>query len=423
MRIELPLEYQQGLFRRFMTYVRIDTTSSSKSTSSPSTPGQLKLAELLREELLTLGLADVFKDEFGYVYATLLANFEGEHPVPPLGLMSHLDTSEQAPGDNVAPYVIHDYDCTDIELPDNSTISLTDNLALLKCRNHTLITTAGNTLLGADDKAGIAIIMTVLDYLLHHDDFKHGEIRVCFNPDEEVSRGTERIDLARFAVPMALTVDGGEGGEIEDECFNAATATVTITGVDIHPGYAKDRMVNAMRVFARVMRHLPEKFRPENTSDREPYIHPYDMDKPGTAYEFGFKCFLRAFTEEGLALMEELLREACAKAEADMPGSKVMVEVKQAYRNMKTKLDEHPEIMATLLAACETQGVAPIRKAIRGGTDGSTLTIAHNIPTPNIWDGGMNFHSRHEWLSVNWMRSSAETVLQFINLWLARHLP
>lgn len=423
MRIELPLEYQQGLFRRFMAYVRIGTTSSSKSTTSPSTPEQKQLGELLREELLTLGLADIFMDEFGYVYTTLPANFQGEHPVPPLGLMSHMDTSEQAPGDNVTPYVIHDYDCTDIELPNNSVISLVDNPALLKCRDHTLITTSGDTLLGADDKAGIAIIMTVLDYLLHHDDFQHGEIRVCFNPDEEVGRGTEHIDLTRFAVPVALTVDGGEGGEIEDECFNAATATVTVTGVDIHPGYAKDKMVNAMRVFARILHHLPEKFRPETTSGREPYIHPYDMDKTGTAYEFGFKCLLRAFTEEELTLMEALLREACTKAEKDMPGSKVMVEVKQAYRNMKAKLDEHPEIMATLLAACETQGVAPIRKVIRGGTDGSTLTIAHNIPTPNIWDGGMNFHSRHEWLSVNWMQSSAETVLQFINLWLARHLP
>lgn len=427
-RLVLPPAYIARLLNRFLRYVTVNTQSNGRAPEGccPTTPGQYELATMLADELAACGAVDVRLADNGYVYATVPSNLPANHParakLPVIGLMSHLDTAAEAPGQDVRPRVVQDYDGSDLGYPDDPHLKLTvaENPELACCLGHTLVTASGQTLLGADDKAGLAEIMTVVEYL-SREGVPHGEIRVCFNPDEEIGRGTDHIDLAKFPVQCAYTVDGGTLGEIEDECFNAATAEITITGKSVHPGYAKGKMVNAYRVLARIIDRLPEEALPENTDGRAPYRFPYALtSKEPSPGNVSFAFLLRAFTEKELTEMEVGLRRLCREAEEQFPGATVEVKVKQQYRNMKSVLDQHPLVMEVLEAACRQQGVATIKKPIRGGTDGSALSINHGIPTPNIWTGAMNMHGQREWISLRWMTSAVETVLATLALWVER---
>ena len=421
----LPAKYRKKLLKRFLKYVSLNTASNDDAPENqcPTTACQFDLAWMLIDELRGLGVHDTYVSDSGYVYGTIPDNLPDHHPakgrVPVLGLMSHMDTSQAQSGESVKPQIITNYQGQDITYPDDQDLALkvSENPELLNCNGFTIITAGGKTLLGADDKAGIAEIMTIAEYLIR-EHLYHGEIRICFNPDEEVGRGTNHIDLERFSAQYAFTLDGGREGEIEDECFNAKSAKVVIQGLDVHPGYAKGKMVSAFRVFAWIVNNLPEEHLPENTEGRQPYRFPHSCPSIPTVEKFEINFLLRAFTEPELEDMETLLCKLCRKAEHKFPGSKITITIKDGYKNMKTVMDYHPLVMELLEAACLAQGITPIHEPIRGGTDGSTLTIQRNIPTPNIWAGGMNFHSRLEWVPLEWMVSAAETTLNIITLWV-----
>jgi tripeptide aminopeptidase len=426
-RVVLAPKYRHKMLERFLRYVRLSTGSNDKTPEEicPSTERQFDLARILVKELYGLGIANARVDEYCYVYGTISENLPVDHAakgkIPVLGLMAHLDTAQSQSGQDVNPQIITNYQRYDIRFPDDPVLMLktSENPELLNCTGFTIITAGGKTLLGADDKAGIAEIMTIVEYL-RRENVPHGEIRICFNPDEETGHGTDHIDLEKFAVQCAYTLDGGKEGEIEDECFNAKTAHVMIRGMDVHPGYAKDKLVNAFRVFAWIIEHLPEKRFAENSDGRQPYLFPNECPSTPKIDKFEINFLLRAFTEHELMRMETTLRFYCEEAERKFPGSKVTLEVKESYKNMKTIMDRHPVVMDLLGKACRAQGIAPIHKPIRGGTDGSALTINHGIPTPNIWAGGMNFHSRLEWIPLEWMASAAETTLKMLTLWVEK---
>ncbi len=417
MRIEMEPRYRQSLLERFLRYVRIDTQSDENSTTSPSAEKEKDLSRILAAELGELGCADARMDEWGYVYASVPANppaLEGK--VPAIGLIAHVDTAFGCSGANVQPQVRADYDGNDIPLPANPSLVLrpSEEPNLLRCKGHTLVTTDGTTLLGADDKAGIAEIVTVVEWLRDHPDFRHGAIRIAFTTDEEVGRGTEHFDVAAFDARYAYTLDGSDLGEIEDETFCADMAKVVVEGADVHPGYAKGKMVNAVRVASALVEALPRDRLPETTEGRQPYLHPYESK--GDVSKVEMKVLLRAFTVEDLADRANALRAAAAEVERRFPGAKVSVDVKEQYRNMGFVLAQHPAVMDNAFEAARLQGIEPVRKAIRGGTDGARLSFM-GLPTPNVWAGGQNFHSLKEWVSLDWMVGAVETTLQILAVW------
>jgi tripeptide aminopeptidase len=417
MKITLNATERKELLERFLRYVKIDTQSDENSETSPSTEKQKDLCRLLVDELKELGLSDVVIDQWGYVFATVPATDATlDAKVPVIGLLAHVDTAFGCSGRDVKPQIIDNYDGRDLVLPGNSevVIRVAENPNLLKVLGHTLLTTDGTTLLGADDKAGIAEIMTVIAWLLKNPGYRHGRIRIGFTTDEEVGRGTEHFDVERFAANVGYTLDGSEIGEIEDETFCADVAKVTVTGKDVHPGYAKDKMINAVRVATHFVGLLPASNLPETTDGRESYLHPYDFH--GDVSKVELKVLLRAFTVEELAERAAVLNDAAAATQKAFPGATVTVEVKEQYRNMGFKLAEKPEVMANLDKAVRLQGIEPLRKAIRGGTDGARLSFM-GLPTPNVWAGGQNFHSLQEWASLEWMVASVETVIRLAAVW------
>lgn len=423
-RAKIEPEDRKALLERFLRYVAIDTRSDENSTTSPSTERQLDLARLLAQELEDLGCADVEVTQHGYVFAKVSSNLPPSHPahVPTIGLLAHLDTYFGTPGGGVKPQVIESYDGSDIVLPGDPTqvIRVADNPNLARCVGHTLITSDGTTLLGADDKAGIAEIMTVLDWLRRHPDFPHGPIRIGFTTDEEVGRGTQHFDVEAFGAEVAYTLDGGDLGEIEDETFCADTAVVTLTGHDVHPGYAKGKMVNAVRAAARLVEALPRNFLPETTEDRQPYLHPYTIQ--GDVSKVVLKFLVRAFTEEELQEREEDLRRIVKVVEAEFLGLVTGLEIQESYRNMRAKLEEDPRVLEYAFEAVRRLGLTPKRKAIRGGTDGARLSFM-GLPTPNLFAGGQNFHSVQEWVSLEWMAAAVECVLNLLAVWVERSIP
>jgi len=417
MKIQFNAAERQQLLERFLRYTRIDTQSDENSSSSPSTEKQKDLCRLLVEELKGMGLKDAAMDEWGYVTATVPASSAvlGDN-VPVLGYLAHVDTAFGCSGKDVKAQVIDNYSGCDLVLPGNPevVIKVDENPLLKKAVGHTIITTDGTTLLGADDKAGIAEIMTAADWLLKHPEYRHGRIRIGFTTDEEVGRGTEHFDVAAFAANVGYTFDGSELGEIEDETFCADFAKVTITGKDVHPGYAKDKMINAVRVATRFVGLLPVTNLPETTEGRQSYLHPYDIH--GEVSKVELKCLIRAFTVEDLAARAADLNAAAESVRKEFPGATVTVEVREQYRNMGMILDQHPEVMAKLKKAVEAQGITPVRKAIRGGTDGARLSFM-GLPTPNVWAGGQNFHSLQEWTSLEWMVAASETAVRLAGIW------
>lgn len=423
MNLTLDANDRQQLLERFLRYVQVDTQSDENSTSFPSTEKQKDLGKLLVEELRALGLRDAAMDQWGYVYATLPSNIPPGHPahgkVPTIGLIAHLDTYFGTPGGGVTPQVIERYQGGDISLPGNPSqvIKAAENPNLARCIGHTLITSDGTTLLGADDKAGIAEIMTAVAWMQAHPGFLHGTVRIAFTPDEEVGRGTEHFDVEGFGARYAYTIDGSDLGEIEDETFCADSATVVIEGHDVHPGYAKGKMVNAVRVAAAIVERLPKEFLPETTEGRQPYLHPYDIR--GDVSKVELKLLVRAFTEEELHQQEDTLSRIAAEVQQLFPQAKITVNIKESYRNMAYAIRKDPQVLEVALEAVRRMGLEPVRKAIRGGTDGARLSFM-GLLTPNVWAGGQNFHSVQEWVSLEWMTKATECILHILDLWVER---
>jgi tripeptide aminopeptidase len=399
-----------SLVERFLEYVRIDTTSDEHSDSCPSTERQFALAELLVEQLAAMGLPDAAVDENCYVTATLPGNVEGKDTV---GLIAHLDTSPAAPGAGVNPVLHQDYDGSSIELADGIVISIDDNPELQECIGDTIITADGTTLLGADDKAGIAIIMSAVEFYLKNPDYRRPTIRIAFTPDEEIGRGTAKFPIETFGADVAFTIDGSFDGEVNVETFHADSAYVTITGVSTHPGTAKGKLVNALRHMAAFLSRLPAELSPECTAGREGFIHPYELT--GDASSCKCHLILRDFERDALTALGEQIKQIAGSVREDEPRLKVEVEIKPSYPNMYEYLKDQPEITERLQEAVRRTGIEPNLKPVRGGTDGSMLTRM-GLPCPNIFAGGVNFHGQTEWISTRSMALSLCTVLNLMTL-------
>ncbi|MCP4148019.1 MAG: peptidase T [bacterium] len=404
-----------GMLERFFNYVKIDTQSSETSESFPSTDKQLNLSRILKEELETMGLEDVDVSQWGYVTATLKTNQEKE--VPTIALIAHVDTSPDVSGENVNPQVHENYDGKDAVLSEADGIVLTveENPYLAEKVGKTLITTDGSTLLGGDNKAGITEIMCAVEFLIKNPEFPRPNIRILFTPDEEVGRGTEKITMEEIKADYGYTVDGEKLGEIEDETFCADSVDVKITGVSAHPGYAKNKMVNAVKIAAEIIDDFPKgRLSPETTEKREGYVHPHHVS--GGCEEANIKILIRDFEDRGLKEKEDFIEGIVKKIQARYPKSKIDFNVKESYKNMKVVLDKHPEVVEKALKAVEMAGVKPVQNIIRGGTDGARLSFM-GLPTPNIFTGGANFHSRLEWITLEDMEKASETLIHLMKLW------
>jgi tripeptide aminopeptidase len=400
-----------SLVQRFLEYVRIDTTSDEHSQSHPSTERQFVLARLLVDQLQGLGLSDVGVDESCYVTATLPGTVEGRETV---GLIAHLDTSPAAPGANVNPVLHEAYDGSPMELAEGVIISPADNPELETCIGDTIITADGTTLLGADDKAGIAVIMAAMEFYQKNPELPRPTIRVAFTPDEEIGRGTAKFPMDTFGADVAFTIDGSFDGEVNVETFHADSAHVTITGVSTHPGTAKGKLVNALRHMAEFLSRLPAEISPECTEGREGFIHPYEVK--GDASCCTCHLILRDFDRDALSALGQQVREIAGSIRKDEPRLKVEVEIKHSYPNMYAYLKDRPEIAERLLEAVRRAGMEPDLAPIRGGTDGSKLTEM-GLPCPNIFAGGVNFHGQTEWISTRSMGLSLCTVLNLMALY------
>jgi len=404
---------QHTCVERFLRYITFDTQSSEESTAFPSTEKQKLLAEELVRELLAMGLNDAAMDEWGYVTATLPANVS--QPTPIIGLIAHLDTSPDVSGKDVKAIRHQNYRGGDIHLPAGVVIRADENPALAGQIGNDIITSSGDTLLGADNKAGIAEIFDALHHLSTHPGIKHGTIRVAITPDEEVGRGTEHFDVAKFGAHYAYTIDGESLGEVEDETFCADSVTIHIQGVNVHPGYAKNKIANAVKIAAEMIERLPkDRLSPETTEKREGYVHPHGLN--ATVEEATVKFLIRDFTVEGLKEKETFLQNMAEEVIQRHPRAKMTFKVDESYRNMKYKLDEKPEVIEHAVEAVQRAGIQPIRSIIRGGTDGSRLSY-QGLLTPNIFTGGHNFHSRQEWISVQDMQKAVEVIVQLVQIW------
>ena len=399
---------------RFLRYVRIDTRADESSSSCPTTPGQLTLSRFLADDLREIGLRDVDLDANGYLMATIPATIE--RTVPTIGLIAHVDTSPEMPGDNVKPLVHEKWDGRDIVLPDDPTAVLraAEQPDLAAQIGHDIVTASGKTLLGADDKAGVAAIVEAAAYLIAHPEIPHGPIRTGFTPDEEIGRGANRFDVAKFAARCAYTLDGGKCGELEFESFSADVMRVTFVGFNTHPGYARGRMVNAIKAAARFIDRLPhDRLSPETTDHYDGYVHPYQVD--ASVDRTSVRVLLRDFVTVGLR-EKQLVVEGVAKQVAADTGTRVEIDVQEQYRNMREVLDQHPEVVDRARDAIRRAGLSPIEKPIRGGTDGSRLSFM-GLPTPNLFTGEHNFHSRLEWTSRQDLEKAVEVIVQLARVW------
>ncbi|MBO8132099.1 MAG: peptidase T [Candidatus Marinimicrobia bacterium] len=414
---------KEKLVERFLKYVKIDTQSKEGVEDKfPSTDKQKNLALLLVDELNSLGLYEVEIDQYGYVYATLPSNLaEDEDKVPPIGFLAHLDTSPEVSGENVKPIIHENYSGGDIVLPGDPSqvIKFEENPSLKQHIGDDIITSDGTTLLGADDKAGIAEIITAIEYLINNPDIKHGKIKLAFTPDEEVGNGTKHFDVNKFGVKYAYTVDGESLGEIENETFNASTAIFNIHGINVHPGYAKNKLVNAIKIASFIVSELEKKPSPETTEKREGYLHPYVIE--GGVEKCTLKVLIRDFELSAMKEKEIDLNKIKDLANKKYPKSKIELEIKESYRNMKIKLEEDPKVVEYALEAVKRSGLEPKLQIIRGGTDGAKLCFK-GILTPNIFTGGHNFHSKQEWISIQAMEKAVQTILNLIKIWPEKSL-
>jgi tripeptide aminopeptidase len=415
----------ESVLDKFLRYAKIDTQSKEDSDLFPSTENQWILSRLLVNELKELALDDVSIDDYCYVMATLKSNTPHNHPafgkVPVVGFLAHVDTSPEVTAENVNPQIINNYMGGDIVLPGDQSVVIreTENPGLKLCKGHTLITTDGTTLLGSDDKSGIAAIMTMLQTLVNNPSILHGDIRICFTPDEEIGMGTKYLDIKKFAADFAYTIDGDLPGELNKETFNANTAIINVYGRDIHPGTAKNIMINSARVIADIIARMPRDMAPETTEGYQPYLHPYTLE--GSVSKSTVKILLRDFRTEGLDELKNILQKIINDVQPLHPKAKIELEIKEMYRNMREILEKTPEVLDNLWEATIRAGIEPYWKPIRGGTDGARLT-AMGLPTPNIFTGGQNFHSRTEWLSVNFLQKTVETLINLVQIWVEKSI-
>lgn len=401
-----------NLVERFLRYVSVDTQSNEDSQTQPSTMKQLNLLSMLRDELLAMGV-EATLDEYGYVMARIPSNVDAH--VPAVGFISHVDTSPDASGSDIKPQIIHDYDGSAIALKGVEGLYLDpkDFPELLRHKGEDLITTDGTTLLGADDKAGVAEIMNAVEYITTHPEFKHGPICIGFTPDEEIGRGVAKFDVARFGADYAYTMDGGEVGELEFENFNAAAATVTIQGRNVHPGYAKGKMKNAILIGMELNSLLPIEQRPEYTSDYEGFFH--IISYKGTVENCTFSYILREHDLDKHEAQKEVLRRCVDFINAKYGEGTASVEIRHQYYNMRKQVEPHYHIVEKAIKAMEMEGIKPKVQPIRGGTDGANLSFM-GLPCPNIFAGGLNFHGKFEWVSIQSMEKASKVVLNIISL-------
>jgi tripeptide aminopeptidase len=410
---ELARELAPSLLERFQRYVRIDTQSERARTSSPSTPGQLDLARVLVDDLNQAGCQDVALDENGYVTATVIGNAGADHVI---GLIAHMDTSPDAPGAGVEPIVHHAYDGGVIELPrGNTRLDPATMPELATKRGHDIVTSSGDTLLGADDKAGVAEIVTAAAHLVAHPELPRPTLRICFTPDEEIGHGATLFDIPGFGAECAYTLDGSEIGELQNETFSAIELTLRIHGVEVHPGQATGKLVNALRLVGRVLAKLPtEGMSPEATSGRDGFIHPYEL--AGSAGLAELRAIVRDFDDEKLDQHVELFKRIVDDVVATEPAARAEIETQVQYRNMRPYVDAVPYILEAADEAIRAEGIEPKRTAIRGGTDGSRLSEM-GLPTPNLFTGGHEYHSTREWASLQDMASASATVIRLAEVW------
>ena len=401
-----------NLVERFLRYVSVDTQSNEDSQTQPSTTKQLNLLSMLRDELLAMGV-EATLDEYGYVMARIPSNVDAH--VPAVGFISHVDTSPDASGADIKPQIIHDYDGSAIALKgvDGLYLDSKDFPELLRHKGEDLITTDGTTLLGADDKAGVAEIMNAVEYIMTHPEFKHGPICIGFTPDEEIGRGVAKFDVARFGADYAYTMDGGEVGELEFENFNAAAATVTIQGRNVHPGYAKGKMKNAILIGMELNSLLPIEQRPEYTSDYEGFFH--IISYKGTVENCTFSYILREHDLDKHEAQKAELRRCVDFINAKYGEGTASVEIRHQYYNMRKQVEPHYHIVEKAIKAMEMEGIKPKVQPIRGGTDGANLSFM-GLPCPNIFAGGLNFHGKFEWVSIQSMEKASKVVLNIISL-------
>ncbi|TCJ17500.1 peptidase T [Flaviaesturariibacter flavus] len=400
---------------RFMRYVQIDTQSNPQSTTQPTTEKQKDLSRVLVEELKAMGIADAELDEHGYVYATVPSNVDKDVPV--ICFCSHVDTAPDASGTGVKPLLHRNYTGQDIALPDDPSIviSKADFPYLEQLTGHDIITASGTTLLGADDKAGVAEIMDAAHFLMTHPEVKHGAIRILFTPDEEVGRGTAKVDMQRLGARFGYTLDGGEAGSLEDETFSADGVTITINGVITHPGYAKDKLVNALKIGGELLARLPKtELSPETTNGKQGFVHPVRFE--GIAERCTLEFIIRDFDTKLLKPKEDFLKEFTELVLEAYPGATFEFKVTEQYRNMKEVLDQHPEVVAHAKEAIRRAGLELKMESIRGGTDGSRLSFM-GLPCPNLFAGMQGIHSMKEFVSVQDMNKAVETIVHLCSIW------
>ncbi|SNT15687.1 tripeptide aminopeptidase [Tardiphaga sp. OK246] len=409
------MDFAHDVTACFLRYVVIDTQSDPASPTCPSTEKQKDLGRVLAQELRDLGLRDAHLDEHGYVYATIPAT--SDKKVPVICFCSHMDTSPDCSGKNVKPQIVKNYRGGDIVLPVDTTqvIRVADNPALKDQIGHDIITTDGTTLLGADNKAGLAEIMDAARFLVANPQIKHGTIKILFTPDEEIGRGVDKIDLTKLGADFAYTMDGETAGYVEDETFSADGAVITIEGVSAHPGFAKGKMEHAIKIAAAIVERLPkDTCSPETTDGKQGFLHPIGIS--GALEKATLSLIVRDFTDDGLAEKEALLQSIVDDVMTAYPHSTATLEIKQQYRNMKQVIDRYPQMVEYAVEAIQRAGLKPVRSSIRGGTDGSRLSFM-GLPCPNIFAGEHAFHGRTEWVSVQDMEKAVQTIVHLAMIW------
>jgi tripeptide aminopeptidase len=399
----------EALSERLIRYAKIDTQSDFESTATPSTPGQWDLLHELEKEMNSIGLEDVGMDEFGYLFGTLPANTDKEIPV--VGFLAHVDTATDFTGKNVSPQRIENYDGHDIQLNPSVTMSVADFPDLKNYVGHTLITTDGTTLLGADNKAGVAEILTAMEYLIQHPEIKHGKIRIAFTPDEEIGRGPHKFDVDRFAADFAYTMDGGPLGELQYESFNAAAAKLTVQGKSVHPGSAKNKMINAQTVAIRFQEQMPKNEVPEETEGYEGFIHLNNFN--GNVEKAVLSYIIRDFDKDSFEAKKNHMQQTAAKLQEEYGTEAIKLEIEDQYYNMREKIEPVMEIVDAAENVMKALGIEPNIVPVRGGTDGSQLSYM-GLPTPNIFTGGENYHGQYEFISVQNMEKATQVIVEIV---------
>jgi tripeptide aminopeptidase len=411
-------DYKYSCVERFIHYVKVDTQSDPQSSSSPSTDKQKNLSKILVEELLAMGIADAAMDEFGYVYATIPSTTKKQVPV--ICFCSHVDTAPDCSGTNVKPIVHERYSGQEFALPDDTTqvLSVAEFKYLEEHIGESIITASGNTLLGADDKSGVAEIMDMANFLMTHPEVKHGTIKILFTPDEEIGKGTAKLDIKKLEADFGYTLDGGELGTLEDETFSADAAVITVHGVIAHPGYGKDTLVNALKIAGEILAELPKKeFSPETTEKREGFVHPVRME--GLAEKATIEFIVRDFTRVGLKANAERLQSIAEDVLKKHPKARMEFKVTEQYRNMKEVLHQHPQVIEYAEEAYRKSGLKVRKQSIRGGTDGSRLSFL-GLPCPNLFTGMQGIHSKKEWIGVRDMKKAVEVMVNLVQVWEER---